>query len=256
MNNGYIEITMPNHPNARKNGTILEHRLIAEQKIGRYLKSSEVVHHIDGNKVNNIEDNLIVFRTNADHTRFHKIGVMKDMKDGTYICPVKEKEICKCVHCGKYFVKNKKKHRYCSTECYNKYCNEQFVLNENRPNKELLQELVNQLPFTTIANMYNVTDNAVRKWCKKYGILYKYRDIHPKKEIKRNVRFLLNNYEIKMLSIDETIVYNDIHEAIEFIKNNYAKKDTTKRSIRTGISNAIKNETKYFGFNWELLPKL
>lgn len=30
MNNGYIEIMMPEHPNARSNGTILEHRLVAE----------------------------------------------------------------------------------------------------------------------------------------------------------------------------------------------------------------------------------
>lgn len=29
MNNGYIEVLMPDHPYARKNGTILQHRLVA-----------------------------------------------------------------------------------------------------------------------------------------------------------------------------------------------------------------------------------
>ena len=37
---------------------ILEHRFIMAKKIGRPLNSSEIVHHIDGNKLNNHPDNL------------------------------------------------------------------------------------------------------------------------------------------------------------------------------------------------------
>lgn len=254
MNKGYIEVIKPEHPNARKNGSVLEHRLVAERKLGRYLKKTEVVHHIDENKTNNDEDNLIVFRTNADHVRFHKIGTMKDMGDGTYTCPILEKNIVQCKHCGKYFIKNKdKKHnKYCSIECYKEYRSEQFKL--NRPNKELLQDLVKQFPFTDIGKMYGVTDNSVRKWCKKYGIPYKYRDIHPKKENDKNKSFLLDNYKIRMLSDKNIVTYNNICEAVKFIKNNYAN-NTIERNIRTSIANAIKNKKKYFGYNWELLQK-
>ena len=47
-----------------------EHRVIAEQKIGRPLVRGEIVHHIDGNKHNNAPDNLQVM-TQADHLRHH-----------------------------------------------------------------------------------------------------------------------------------------------------------------------------------------
>ena len=35
-----------------------EHKVVMENKIGRQLKKQEVVHHIDGNKINNNENNL------------------------------------------------------------------------------------------------------------------------------------------------------------------------------------------------------
>lgn len=37
-----------------------------------------------------------------------------------------------------------------------------------RPNKELLDELISKYPMTTIGKMYGVSDNAVRKWKKYY----------------------------------------------------------------------------------------
>ena len=46
------------------------HRIVAEQKLGRPLKSGEIVHHIDGNKRNNKPDNLMVM-TQAEHCRLH-----------------------------------------------------------------------------------------------------------------------------------------------------------------------------------------
>lgn len=41
-------------------GSLLEHRLVAAQKIGRPLTKDEVVHHLDGNKTNNDPGNLEV----------------------------------------------------------------------------------------------------------------------------------------------------------------------------------------------------
>lgn len=48
------------------------HRIVAELKLGRRLKPGEVVHHIDGNKLNNKSDNLMVFPSQAEHARWHK----------------------------------------------------------------------------------------------------------------------------------------------------------------------------------------
>lgn len=47
-----------------------EHRVIAEQKIGRKLRSDEHVHHIDNNKHNNSPDNLLVL-TRSEHLTIH-----------------------------------------------------------------------------------------------------------------------------------------------------------------------------------------
>ena len=46
------------------------HRIVAEQKLGRELLPSEIVHHIDGNKRNNDPSNLEVM-TQAEHCRIH-----------------------------------------------------------------------------------------------------------------------------------------------------------------------------------------
>jgi len=48
---------------------ILEHRLVMEQKIGRFLERGEVVDHVDGNTLNNHPDNLRLFETNGAHLR-------------------------------------------------------------------------------------------------------------------------------------------------------------------------------------------
>ena len=49
---------------------VLEHRLVAEQKYGRKLTSSDIVHHIDGNKTNNNPENIVVL-TRSEHAKLH-----------------------------------------------------------------------------------------------------------------------------------------------------------------------------------------
>ena len=36
--------------------------------------------------------------------------------------------------------------------------------------REQLKQLIRQIPFTTIAKQYSVTDNAIRKWCDNYNL--------------------------------------------------------------------------------------
>lgn len=69
--NGYIYSLAPDHPRANVRGYVLEHRLVAEHSLGRLLTECEVVHHIDGNRLNNSPDNLHVFASQSEHSKHH-----------------------------------------------------------------------------------------------------------------------------------------------------------------------------------------
>lgn len=68
--NNYLFVEMPFHPYARR-GKIFEHRYVAECYLGRFLEPEEQVHHIDGDKSNNLPENLYLFSTSGEHTAFH-----------------------------------------------------------------------------------------------------------------------------------------------------------------------------------------
>jgi len=67
---GYILVWCPLHPLAAKpRGTMLEHRMVMEVVLGRYLTRQEVVDHIDSTPYHNWPANLRLFACNADHLR-------------------------------------------------------------------------------------------------------------------------------------------------------------------------------------------
>ena len=71
ITNGRVYILNRDHPNAHASGYIMEHRLVMEKILGRYLTCEEVVHHIDNNPSNNSPDNLMLFSNKAAHRRHH-----------------------------------------------------------------------------------------------------------------------------------------------------------------------------------------
>ena len=67
---GYRLIKCKEHPR-KQNGYVMEHTLIMENHLGRFLDNEEIVHHIDNNKLNNSINNLMLFPNTTEHTQFH-----------------------------------------------------------------------------------------------------------------------------------------------------------------------------------------
>lgn len=57
------------------------HRVVMEQHIGRPLKSTEIVHHKDGNILNNNIENLELLNSQGDHVRSHIYEMLKKRKE-------------------------------------------------------------------------------------------------------------------------------------------------------------------------------
>lgn len=55
---GYLYVYYKSHPYADKSGRILEHRLVFENKLGRYLLPFESIHHKNGVRNDNRIENL------------------------------------------------------------------------------------------------------------------------------------------------------------------------------------------------------
>lgn len=167
--NGYIAVYMPEHDRAFKNWCVYEHILVAEKMLQRNLLPSECVHHIDRDKTNNNEDNLIVFATIGDHTSFHDGAEIALLENGSYVAVnADKKERNTCPVCGAYKTSRAK----LCLECANK------KKATNIPSKDELMELIGKVSFVKIGEMYGVSDNAVRRWCIKYDLPFRVKDLN------------------------------------------------------------------------------
>lgn len=175
--NGYKIIYNPLSKHANKYGYMFEHILIAEEKLGRELKDGEVVHHRDLNRVNNNPENLIVFKTKADHTSFHHHNcdekLLIQLDDQSYIVNYLKCDICPICLC-----KKDKNAKIC-INCFKKAGPSNQIITSEILSREKLKKLIRTKSFVEIGKLYGVTDNAIRKWCDKYNLP------RTKKEIKK-----------------------------------------------------------------------
>ena len=87
---------------------VYEHRHLMEQKIGRLLRPGEVVHHKNGNKLDNRMENLEI-KGHREHVRDHNIARPKKRSSVKYHCE----------NCGEEFERpsGDRKPRFCSRQC-------------------------------------------------------------------------------------------------------------------------------------------
>jgi len=67
---GYKKILKKGHPLSDRDGHIFEHRYVVCEKYGTGALIDRVVHHIDGDKLNNNIENLEIM-TMSEHTKHH-----------------------------------------------------------------------------------------------------------------------------------------------------------------------------------------
>lgn len=132
-------------------------RKIVSEHIGRKLKSSEAVHHIDGDITNNDFSNLELMSI-SEHTTFHH-------KSKGFVALRRN-----CKNCGKEIIRGKYKidrvkNAFCSPKCSDEH-------RAIRPSKIQLMRLMEEKDnnMSAIGRIFGVSCSAVRKWKKKYNL--------------------------------------------------------------------------------------
>ncbi len=81
---GYVLVRMPDHPFARLNGYVAEHRIVMEAYLGRFLKEDEIIHHRNEIKSDNRVINLLL-TTQQEHGYIHWDDEQKRKERATFM---------------------------------------------------------------------------------------------------------------------------------------------------------------------------
>lgn len=107
---GYMVLTRA----ARSGMNIYWHKVVAENMIGKPLEKRNIVHHIDGDRLNNLPWNLMICRDRKLHNNIHRMQKAHEATGDLYLR--------QCDRCGVYGNPTKMKYNnqsYIHRECRN-----------------------------------------------------------------------------------------------------------------------------------------
>jgi len=274
----YIFVYMPDHPSSNESGYVREHILVAEKKIGRHLIKNETVHHIDENKHNNSDNNIMIFKTNGDHARYHSsirhnLNYSLTCINNVFTCIIlyenydeQTRHESSCPLCG------------CTKSTNSAMCHDCYSNNRKsniKISKSELESLISSFSFTAIGNMHGISGNAVKKWCKKYDIYESKIHKSPDRDallnllLKNTVSEVANAYNVgrdivcrwinenHIIIIDEKIKCVETCEIFDSLKQAYKTKYPTigENKARENIKKSISEHTEFEGYHWITIDK-
>ena len=173
--NGYRVVYCPSNPMSYKSGCwkgyVYEHRKVYYDFTGKEVGNREHVHHLNGNKNDNRFQNLILL-SDGDHAKLHiwlnsgASGLETTRENGENCWKSSVDNLNFCVHCG-LTIQNSTNKKYCSSQC------SKFVTRENSKKRDLdtiVRDFKTCRSFVKLGKLYGVSDNAIRKWVKSYGV--------------------------------------------------------------------------------------
>lgn len=138
------------------------------------------LHHKNGNHQDNDLDNLMILCPNCHSIQEGNSGAnvgkckvkqaLEDEKQ-TEVDLKKEKPNRTCIDCNAVISSRAIRCKSCAAK------EKQKDKTTFHPSREELKELIRSTSFLQIGKIYNVSDNAVRKWCDSYGLPRKSSDI-------------------------------------------------------------------------------
>ena len=138
------------HPLARKDGIVMLSRHLMSVRLGRWLRPGEIVIYRDGNPQNLASENL-------ELTTLSKLAHRSRGNSTILHCP----------HCGLSFKvpPSQKNRRLYHNDTCRWLASRKFEIDP-----EELCQLVWEIPTTQIARLYGVSDKAIEKRCRAFGI--------------------------------------------------------------------------------------
>ncbi len=114
-------------------------------------------------------------------------------------------------------------------------------------NKEELEQILweNKGNFTQVGRIFGVSDNAIRKWCKKFNLS------HYSKDYKQKNNKIINiNYHRKVRCIEEDLIFSCAAEAAQWLVDN--GKSQSINSSKNNIPKVCRGEREtHAKYHWE-----